>query len=169
MEDGLRGAVTVGPVRTGYQDVEFTLLQLTEIAVRALSPGVNDPFTAAECADRLGDALGRLAGRAFPSPVRTGPDGRVRVVARRPDLPELLEAALDPIRHHARGSPLVLGRLLDALAAIGARAVRPADREAVRQLADRALRAAAALPDVDDRESVRARAALLGPGASADG
>ena len=74
VEEDLRNAVTVGPTRTGYQDVEFGLLQLTEIAVRALSPGVNDPFTAAECVDRLGDALGRLAWRTFPAAERALPD-----------------------------------------------------------------------------------------------
>lgn len=156
VEAGLRGAVLVGPNRTGYQDVEFALLQLTEIAVRALSPGVNDPFTAAECVDRLGDGLGRLAGRTFPSPVRVGPDGRVRVVARRPAFPDLLDAAFDPVRHHARGNPLVLGRLLDALAAVAERAARPADRGAVRGHVGRVRRAAETLPEADDR------AALLG-------
>lgn len=161
VEDDLRKAVTVGPTRTGYQDVEFGLLQLTEIAVRALSAGVNDPFTAAECVDRLGDALGRLAGRAFPSPVRAGPDGRVRVVARRPGFPDLLDVALDPVRHHARGSPLVLGRLLDALAAVGERTRRAADWEAVRRHLDRVLRAADGLQEADDREPLRGRAEAL--------
>jgi uncharacterized membrane protein len=158
VEDGLRRAVLLGPNRTGYQDIEFALLQLTEIAVRALSPGVNDPFTAAECVDRLGDGLGRLAARAFPSPVRSGPDGRVRVVARRPTFPELLDAALDPVRHHARGSPLVLGRLLAALAGVAERAVRPADREAVRGHVERVVRAAETLPGPDDRDRLLARA-----------
>lgn len=157
VESTLRQAVLIGPNRTGYQDIEFALLQLTEIAVRALSPGVNDPFTAAECVDRLGDGLGRLAGRAFPSPVRVGPDGRVRVVARRPAFPDLLDAALDPVRHHARGSPLVLGRLLDGLAAVAERAVRPADREAARGHVERVLRAAETLPEVDHRDRLRER------------
>lgn len=155
--DALRRAVMLGPKRTGFQDVEFALLQLSEIAVRALSPGVNDPFTAAECVDRLGDALGRLAGRTFPSPVRAGPDGRARLVARSPSFQELMTTSIDPIRHYARTSPMVLGRLLDALIAVGRRVVRDADRAAVREQGERVLRAAESLPDAADGTVLRQR------------
>ncbi len=160
-EVALREAVLIGPSRTGYQDAEFSLLQLTEIAVRALSPGVNDPFTAAECVDRLGETFGRLASRVFPSPERVGPNGRGRVVARGVPFPELLDSVLDPIRFHARRSPAVLSRLLAALAAIGERATRPADRAAVGCHVDRVRRAAGELPD-DDREPILTRCDALG-------
>lgn len=155
VEDSLRGSVLLGPKRTGFQDVEFALLQLSEIATRALSPGINDPFTAAECVDRLGDALGRLAGRGFPSPFRADRDCRLRVVARRPSFPDLLATAVDPIRHHARTSPMVFGRLLDALVAVGERAVREPDQAAVREQAARVLRAAYALPEAADTQALR--------------
>lgn len=61
--DQLNDAFVFGNQRTATQDVEFSLHQLVEIAVRALSPGINDPFTAIACVDRLGSALCRLARR----------------------------------------------------------------------------------------------------------
>ena len=71
----VRGAFYIGPQRNLTQDVEFAIDQLVEVAVRALSPGVNDPFTAIACVDRLGEALCALAGREVPSPYRYD-DGR---------------------------------------------------------------------------------------------
>jgi len=129
---------------------------------------VNGSFTAVECVDRLGQAFGRLAARTFPSPARSEPNGRLRVVAVRPTFPQLLDVALDPIRHHSRESAFVLSRVLDALAGLADRATKSADREAVRGHVDRVLRAAAGLPEADDREPIRARgealrAALLMP------
>ena len=60
----------LGNQRTATQDIEFAIHQLVEIAVRALSPGINDPFTAITCVDRLGSALRRLAHRDLPSRYR---------------------------------------------------------------------------------------------------
>jgi uncharacterized membrane protein len=153
--DALRGAVVLGPSRTGFRDVEFALLQLTEIAVRALSPGVNDPFTAVECVDRIGEAFARLAGRGFPSPLRQGPDGRLRVVAPGVTFPKLLAGSFDPVVRHGRGSPLVLAAVLRGVAAIASQAVRPADRAALAGLVARVSRAADALPDPQDRADLR--------------
>lgn len=79
--DRLNDAFVFGNQRTANQDVEFSFLQLVEIAVRALSPGINDPFTAVACVDRLGSALCRLARRDMPSPFRFDLDGRLRLVA----------------------------------------------------------------------------------------
>jgi uncharacterized membrane protein len=56
-----------GPERTLEQDVEFAISQLVEIAVRALSPGINDPITAITCIDWLGVSLSQLANRKMPS------------------------------------------------------------------------------------------------------
>jgi len=59
--DKINAAFVLGNQRTAAQDVEFSVNQLVEIAVWALSPGINDPFTAVACVDRLGSALCRLA------------------------------------------------------------------------------------------------------------
>ena len=58
--------IVTGPRRTPRQDVECALLELVEVAVRALSAGVNDPFTAVNVVDRLGAVLGRIAERTPP-------------------------------------------------------------------------------------------------------
>ncbi len=80
MED-VRRAFAWGRQRTARQDVRFLVNELVEIAARALSPGINDPFTAISCLDWLSAALKDLAGRDFPSAERYGDDGRLRVVA----------------------------------------------------------------------------------------
>ena len=71
----------VGARRTALQDLRFLVDELVEIAARALSSGVNDPFTAMTCIDWLGAALSELASRNLPSPLRADDDGALRVVA----------------------------------------------------------------------------------------
>lgn len=78
--DAVRRAITVGPERTIEQDPSFGFRQLVDIALRALSPAVNDPTTATQAIDRLHDLLRRLAGRRLPPPDRTDPSGRVRLI-----------------------------------------------------------------------------------------
>ncbi|MBU1376211.1 MAG: DUF2254 domain-containing protein [Alphaproteobacteria bacterium] len=74
------GAFAVGSRRTALQDLRFLVDELVEIAARALSPGVNDPFTAVTCLDWLGAALSDLAGRELPSHLRVDEDGALRVI-----------------------------------------------------------------------------------------
>lgn len=78
---GLGQAFAVGSRRTALQDLRFLIDELVEIAGRALSPGVNDPFTALTCLDWLGAALSELAERDLPSPLRLDQDGVLRIVA----------------------------------------------------------------------------------------
>lgn len=99
-------AVAVGDTRTMQQDVEFGIVQLTDIAVRALSPGVNDPSTAQDIIVHLGDVLLTVwEGEAPERTVRR--DGRT-VVRRRVDHASLLGSAVDPIRRYGRQDPDVL-------------------------------------------------------------
>ena len=79
----LNGTMIVGKLRTPRQDVQCAIDEIVEVAVRALSPGINAPFTAMTCIDRLGAALGRLAGRKVPSPYRHDPGGQLRLVGLR--------------------------------------------------------------------------------------
>ena len=96
------------------QDAAFGLQQLVDVALKALSPGINDPTTACMCIDRLGALLGRLASRRFPDPHRMA-RGRLRVIALAPDFAAIVKLALDPIVAHSQGDLQVLGRMLDAL------------------------------------------------------
>ena len=81
LTDQVRSLFVLGHQRTFDQDIEFGVNQLVEIAVRALSPGLNDPFTAMTCVDHLGSALCRLASRDMPSPYRHDRQNQLRVIA----------------------------------------------------------------------------------------
>jgi uncharacterized membrane protein len=132
----LGGAYVFGDDRTPFQDVGFACQQLVEVALRALSPGVNEPFTAMTAIDRLGQGFSKLASRELPSPVRCDEDGRVRVIACTRTLADLLEEAVEPIALHTDGNPAVAERLLAMLAALAEIACRTEDREAIGRLAD---------------------------------
>lgn len=120
----------LGSQRTATQDVAFVFDQMVEIAVRALSPGINDPFTAMICIDHLGQGLRRMAGREIPSPFRYA-DGALRVIAYGVTFTALADTAFGTILHYGRSSPLVLIRLLRTIAAIAPHAVRDEDRHAL--------------------------------------
>jgi uncharacterized membrane protein len=128
----VEAAFVLGHGRTPPQDVEFGVMQLVEVAVRALSAAINDPFTAVACVDRLGQSLARLARRPTPSPYRYDPEGRLRVVARPQTFAEIAAVTFDPLRHHGRGHPMVVARLFDAIATVGACAADEDRREVLR-------------------------------------
>ena len=148
----------LGNQRTSAQDAEFAIHQLVEIAVRALSPGINDPFTAVACVDRLGSALFRLAQRDMPSPYRFDDQHRLRVVAATVAFPGIVDAAFHPIRQYARSSTAVTIRLLETIAVIGGAAHRPQDRAALRRHAGMIVRGARdGLPEDEDRREAEDR------------
>jgi len=114
VRDSLRQAVLTGQ-RTPLQDLLFALHQQTDIAVRALSPGINDPFTAIQCLDMLSEALCELLRRRIPSAERFDEEGRLRVVARGVAFAEVTQASLGLIRQYARNSPAVTSRILEVV------------------------------------------------------
>lgn len=111
------GALTLGPSRTRGQDLEYSVRQLTEVAARALSPGVNDPFTATDVIDRFGDALCGLQGRGWPSGVHLR-DGHLRLVHPTTTYGGLLDSMFHLIRQYGKGSPAVTLRLLQVLGTV---------------------------------------------------
>jgi uncharacterized membrane protein len=111
--DQLLGCMVLGRQRTVEQDAAFGLQQLVDVALKALSPGINDPTTACMCVDQLGALLARLAARRMPAPRRMK-DGHLRVVVPAPDFGELLALGLGTIVHHSRGDLQVLDRVLNA-------------------------------------------------------
>ena len=121
----------IGSDRTGTQDVTFFMDQLVELAVRALSPGVNDPGTARLCVDRLEQALCHLGGRRIPSPARRDDEGRVRVFACPLTFASLVESAFNEIAWYGRSSVSVTCRLLEAVRGVGSCVRREADRQAL--------------------------------------
>lgn len=79
--DSIANAFTVGSERTPVQDTRFLFDELVEVGARALSPGINDPFTAIACLDWLGAGLSEVARRVVPNPLRSDDRGEVRVIA----------------------------------------------------------------------------------------
>ena len=108
-------SLTFGRQPAALQDVEYSIRQLTEIAVRALSPGINDPFTAGSVLDRFGDALCRMKGRHLATGV-VSRDGKIVLVMPLTDYPGLCDAMFHTIRQSASSSAYVLIRMLDVLA-----------------------------------------------------
>lgn len=150
----VRRAFVIGSRRTTGQDTEFAFEQLVELAVRALSPGINDPFTARQCVDLLGDALARLAAQRPRSHWRLDDDGELRAVWPRVRFGDLLDVAFHQIRQNARGTASVTIRLLERLEDVAERAARDDVRSAVRRHAEMLLRSAEALPEPNDRAAV---------------
>ena len=107
--------LTIADERTSTQDVEFALHQLVEIAVRSLSPGINDPFTAIHCIDQISASLARLADRRLPSNQLGDEDGRLRVITAGVGLGGIFDSAFNQIRQHASGHPAVAIHLMDVL------------------------------------------------------
>jgi uncharacterized membrane protein len=111
----LRGAFDFGPSRTLQQDVEFGVLQIVDIALKAISPAVNDPSTAISCVDQLSRILIRFASREGPEPIFYDPPGAVRICVPWIGFERLLESAFEQIRQYAASDVAVSLRLLRAL------------------------------------------------------
>jgi uncharacterized membrane protein len=138
----LRRTYVLGSDRSSHQDAAFAVQQLVEIALHALSPGINEPFTAITCIDRLAQGLAKLACRPLPSAVRTDGDGRPRLVAEPQSFTDLLEIAFEPITLYAGPNPAIYQRLLETLETLARRARRPSDRAGIAQQAERVREAA---------------------------
>lgn len=151
----VNAAFVMGSYRNPVQDIEFSINQLVEIAVRALSPGMNDPFTPITCLDRLGSALCRLAQREMPSPYRHDEQNRLRVVAPPVTFPAIVNTSFNHIRQSARTNAVVTIRLMETIIQIAGLANRQEDRtELLRYTEMIALGAREALPEDEDRRAV---------------
>jgi uncharacterized membrane protein len=151
-------AFALSSERTPNQDIEFAVLQLVEIALRALSPSLNDPFTAIVCVDRLGSALCRLVQRATPSPYFHDKHNQLRMIAPSLKFPEITDEAFNQIRQYSRSCAAVTIRLLETITVIARFANRPEDRAALLRHAEMIIRGArAGLPEEEDRWAVEER------------
>ena len=116
----LLSAFDMGPTRTLQQDVEFGVLQIVDIALKAISPAVNDPSTGINCVDQLSRIMIRFASRQPPDELMFDPPGVIRVSLGWIQFPRLLDAAFEQIRMYAKGDVAVSLRLLRALGDIAA-------------------------------------------------
>jgi uncharacterized membrane protein len=157
----LRGAFDFGPSRTLQQDLEFGVLQIVDIALKAISPAVNDPSTAISCVDQLSRILIRFASRELPESTLYDPPGVVRVSIQWTDFDRMVDAAFEQIRLYSQSDMAVSLRLLRALGDIAVSTPDPLYR---RTLAERGSRIVAGcaqkLGELELRE-MRVRLATL--------
>jgi len=181
LEEAVADAVVVGPERTEAQDVAFGLRQLTDVATKALSPGINDPTTAVHALGHSSALLCELVGlRLGPKGLRDddgdedsghgdGDDGErrgLRVLVARPSVSDLLDLAVAQPRRYGAADPSVLSALYELLRALAwcARAGTPQTAEALTAVGDQLARldataaSAARDGDHDDSEAAALRA-----------
>lgn len=170
LTDGLvrevRETIVIGHRRTPTQDIEFAIGSLVQIALRALSPALNDPITAVTCIDRLTAALAEIMRR--PQPLSQIPDesGEIRLILYPTTFEGALDAAFNDVRQSARGEVRALLRLVEAFGMLAAFAHTEEQRQAIEKHADmltRACRESIGEPlDLADAEAVleRLRATL---------
>ncbi len=155
----IREAVTVGETRTLQQDMAYGVRQLSDVALKALSPGINDPTTAHDAISHLGTVLGDLLCRQPPAQRHSGHEGQVLLVPHATTHDQLVGLAFDEIRIAAAQQPTVLIYLLDVIHQVEQSLTdhqRPGAVAALRRQADliRAMNEEAGVPD-PDRERVR--------------
>jgi uncharacterized membrane protein len=126
----LHRSLHLGPDRTESDDLAFGLRQLVDIAVRALSPGVNDPTTAVQALDQLSAILTAAAHHPLGADQAIDAEGRLRASVPRPGFGEHLELAVDQIRRYATREPAVLRALVGLLTDLAEQVADSADRAA---------------------------------------
>lgn len=155
-----RAAVVTGDSRTVEQDVGYALRQLADVALRALSPGINDPTTAQDAVFHAGSVLSALLDRHPPRIVTPMDGDRVLLRPERVDHVELVDLAFDEVRLSARSMPTVCSYLLEVLHLLdqvldGERGA-PGAREAIRRQAA-LIRAGADRADLGAHDADRIR------------
>lgn len=152
------GNFILGNTRIPQQDAEHSIHQMVEIACRALSPGINDPFTAIACIDNLTSTLCYLTKVEFPSRYKFDDKHQLRYVFKPLTYQGMLDAAFLQIRQFSKGSPAVVIRLMEAMVTIYTFANRSTDKQAVKEHAEMILKVAEdSFEESHDLEDMRAR------------
>ena len=161
----LQAIFSIGRHRMEDQDAAFGIRQIVDVALKALSPGINDTTTAVTCVDYLTTILARLASRPIPSPYRYE-DDVLRVIAKGPSFESLLAESFDQIRSLAKGDVAIMSRMLDAFQTLASLTASPSRRRAIgeqvqwiAELAERTVESAHDLDGINTRLA-RVRAAL---------
>jgi uncharacterized membrane protein len=161
MDEGFAAAVAraivTGPSRTSVQDVAIDLQRLVEIGLRALSPGINDPFTAVAVIDNLGSCLAVLFCRDPDPEVLFDEAGVARLVRPVSTWRDLVDVAFDQVRHSGAGNPAIAIHLLGTITRLASVARFDAQREALQAQADAIRDAVRAVPlTAKDRAAIEA-------------
>ncbi len=155
LKQDIRDCVTIGPKRTQAEDLEYAVNALVEIALRALSPSLNDPFTAIACINRIGSALALAINRRDPPLVHRDEAGEIRLHLPARGFIEVLHGGFDDIRRAAVEHPPVLREMVKRLTALADLAADPERRRAIESQAEAIRRAVEAnLGEPRDRARV---------------
>ncbi len=115
LQDAVAGAIGIGYERTAAQDVGYGLRQLTDVANKALSPGINDPTTAVHALGHISALLCQLAARDLGPVLIDDSDGVLRVVLCRPDLADFIDQGISQPRRYGSSDTQVMARLFRLL------------------------------------------------------
>jgi uncharacterized membrane protein len=157
----LRDAFDFGPSRTLQQDLEFGVLQIVDIALKAISPAVNDPSTAITCVDQLSRILIRFASREAPSSLLCDPPGVVRVIIMWSNFGRMLDSAFEQIRLYSQTDLAVSLRMMRALADIAVTTPDPGDLRPLVERGRRIVEGCAEKLGEQEMKELRARLAGL--------
>ena len=157
----LRDAFDFGPSRTLQQDIEFGVLQIVDIALKAISPAVNDPSTAISCVDQLSRVLIRFASREPPASSLCDPPGVVRVSILWSTLERMLDSAFEQIRLYSRTDLAVSLRIMRNLADIAATLPEAGERNLLVERGRRVVEGCAEKLGEQEMKELRARLADL--------
>jgi uncharacterized membrane protein len=127
----LQAAFSISRYRTVEQDAAYGIRQIVDVALKALSPGINDTTTAVMCVDYLTTILARIAPRQIPSSGRFQ-EGELRVIAKGPSFESLLAESFDQIRSIAKGDFVIMSRMLDSIETLAGLTTSPHRRQALR-------------------------------------
>ena len=150
--------IATGTQRTHAQDLEFSISALVEIALRAMSPGINDPYTAITCIDRLASGLAATLETGLPRATFADEQGRPRLVISPVTYTGLFNTSFNEIRQGCRDKIAVIIRLLEVLDDLLQLAQSEEQRAAVSQHANSVIRLAADVEcDESDGQALRER------------
>jgi uncharacterized membrane protein len=156
----IEGCLTLEGERASIQDPENSIRQLVEVALRALSPSVNDPFTAMAVVDRLTESLAKVMRRGSPPSIWEDENGLVRVLAPRSTFADFLEEAFRQIRQHSQENPAVLIRLVENLGQLLAQAEAAQNSVLQKQIEIVLDIGRRSIPQKDDLEALENRAII---------
>ena len=135
---------------------------MVEIASRALSPGINDPFTAIVCIDNLTTSLSYLAKAQFPSNYTFNENEELKIIGDMVDFEGILDSSFNQIRQFAKGNTAVIIRLMEALITISEVTTREQDVKAVNRHANMVLNIGkTSIEEKNDIEDLLERARLI--------
>ncbi|MGC2174425.1 MAG: DUF2254 domain-containing protein [Acidimicrobiales bacterium] len=158
VEAALAKSHVTGPHRTLMQDPVFAIDQLVEIAIRALSPAVNDTFTALTCLDWLSEGLCRLSQRELTNDLYRDEEGRIRLISAGWSYDRMIKRAYDKIREAAHGMPAVYIRMLDTISVVANATTSQLQRDSLINQSEMIMRGAeATVEEPNDLEDIKVR------------